>query len=373
MKLFFKSSPETLDAFHNYRLKAMRPVIKALFITIAVFNALLLIPDLIHLGGAAGIAVIALRSGFTIMTLVGLIGVLRLRSFHAYAMVVTILEAAALVIFLSVFYLYPEPDYTIQMVGMMVILMLIYLMPNKWSNMLIVSGAGVAGFLCASLFFGKNIDAGHILAGNIYLVVISALCAIFALHYRSYQYREYVSKAELLRDYTTDPLTGIGNRVKLEEEATKWLDRAERYGLPLSLVVIDVDNMKEINDTYGHIVGDTTLYDVAQVMRAQLRKDDVCVRWGGDEFVLLLPYTGVLEARKLMERVQTAISSHAFKPSTRLTCSFGIAPMQAGQNLDTLIEQADQSMYEAKRMGKNRIRTSDTTAENHASRSYHSL
>ena len=362
MKLFFKSRPETLNAFHNYRLKTMRPVIKALFMTIAVFNALLLIPDLIHLGGTAGIAVILLRAGYTILTLVSLIGVLRLRAFHAYAVVVTILEAAAIVVFLCVFYLYPEPDYTIQLVGMMVILMLVYMMPNKWGNMLIVSVIGVAGFLCVSLFFGKNIDAGHIMAGFIYLVVISALCAIFALHYRSYQYREYVSKAELLRDYTTDPLTGIGNRVKLEEEAAKWLDRAERYGLPLSLVVIDVDNMKEINDTHGHIVGDTALFDVAQVMRAQLRKDDVCVRWGGDEFVLLLPYTGVTDAKKLMERVQTAISGHAFKTTTRLTCSFGIASMQAGQNLDTLMEQADQSMYEAKKMGKNRIRTSDTAA-----------
>ena len=362
MKLFFDGRQEVLPPFNNYRLVALRPTIRALVVVVAAFNALLLIPDLIHLEGTAAVLVLVLRTVYSLLALSAFWWAVRLKSFQVYSDLITVMEAAALFVFLVVFCLYPEPNFTIQMLGMMVIILLIYLVPNKWTNMNIVAAAGVASFLVCAVFIVKGMDAGQIAAGMVYLVVVSVLCSIFSLHIRGYQYREYVSRVDLLRDYATDPLTRLGNRVRLEEEAAKWMDWSLKYGVPLSLVVMDVDNMKKVNDTYGHIQGDAVLCQVAEELCANLRKNDVCVRWGGDEFMLLLPNTHIREAERLAGRVQRAISSRAFTPPVKVTCSFGIAPMQPGLSLSTLIAKADESMYAAKKTGKNAIRTAGHTA-----------
>jgi len=361
MKLFFSIRQEALVPFNNYRLVAIRSTIRALIAVVATFNALLLIPDLMHLKGAAT-AVILLRVGYSLLALSAIWWTSKLKSFRIYSYLITILEAAALFVFLTVFCLYPEPDFTIQMLGMMVIVLLIYLVPNKWVNMNIVAASGIASFLFCAIFIARSMDAAQISAGMVYLVVVSVLCSIFSLNIRGYQYREYVSRADLLRDYATDPLTRLGNRVRLEEEAAKWMDLSLKYGLPLSLVVMDVDNMKQVNDTYGHIQGDAVLCQVAEEMCVNMRRNDVCVRWGGDEFMLLLPNTHIGDAEKLAGRIKDAISNRVFEPPVKLTCSFGIAPMQTDSNLNALIGQADASMYAAKKTGKNAIRTAVQSA-----------
>ena len=181
------------------------------------------------------------------------------------------------------------------------------------------------------------------------------LCAVFAYYFHRYQYGEYVAKSELQNIYSTDRLTKVGNRIKLEEEADRWMEFCSRHNLELSLVLIDIDNLKQINDEYGHLIGDHVLFDTAQVMCAQLRKNDVCARWGGDEFVLLLPYTGVEKARALSERIRKTVSEHLFRTHIKITCSFGIAGIKKGCSLEQLIEQADHTMYLAKKEGKNSV------------------
>ncbi len=357
MKLFFIGRRAALNPFNNYRLVALRPIIRALIVLVAVFNALLLIPDLINLKGAAATTVLILRAVYSLLVLSAFWWMVKLKSFQLYSDLITMMEAAALLVFLVVFCLYPQPDFTIQVLGMMVIILLIYLVPNKWLNMNVVAAAGVLSFLACELFIVKGIEAGQITAGMIYLLVVSVLCSIFSLHIRAYQYREYISRVDLLRDYATDPLTRLGNRVKLEEEAAKWMDWSLKFGVPLSLIVMDVDDMKQVNDTYGHVKGDAVLCQMAEELFANLRKNDVCVRWGGDEFMLLLPNTHMREAEKLARRVQQAISSRTFDPPVKLTCSFGIAPMQPDLSLSALIAKADESMYAAKKLGKNAVQT----------------
>ena len=361
MKLFFTGNRGALAPFDNYRLVALRPTIKALCITTAVFNSLLIIPDLMNITGARAVAVGVMRGVYTFLVLAMLWRLKRFKSFDAYATAVTGLAVAAMAVFIAVFALYPAPDFSIQVLGMMVIIMLVYLTPNKWVLMNITAAGGIVGFLSCSLWLAQGIDASHMAVGMIYLTVIATLCAIFSLNVRAYQYNEYVSREDLLRDYATDPLTGLGNRVRLEEETAKWLDRAEKYSLALSLVVMDVDNMKLVNDTYGHVQGDLVLCQLAGVMRGELRREDVCVRWGGDEFILLLPHTQAGDAEKLTQRMQRAILEHAFDPPVKLSCSFGIAPMQPGMSLTALIAQADEQMYAAKRRRKSAARTAKAT------------
>jgi diguanylate cyclase (GGDEF)-like protein len=356
MKLFFVGRSEALVPFDRYRLVSLRPTIKALFITTAVFNTLLMIPDFLNITGPRAVAMGVMRSVYTLLVLGTLWRIKRIRSFRAYAALVTCLEVIALIVFDTVFTLYPAPDFSIQVLGIMVIIMLIYLTPNSWVMMNAVALAGIAGFLACSLWLVQGIDASNMTVGVIYLSVIAALCAIFSLNVRAHQYREYVSREDLKRDYVTDPLTHLGNRIRLEEDAAKWMDRAEKYGMVLSLVVMDVDNMKLLNDTYGHVQGDQVLCQLADVLRAELRRDDVCVRWGGDEFIMLLPYIRGSDAEKLTLRIQRAICAQVFDPPVILTCSFGVAPMQPGMSLTALIAKADEMMYTAKREGKNATR-----------------
>ncbi len=346
--------------FENYRLDVTLPIYRFFAVFISVFNLFLLIPDLINLQTESAWLVIAARSLYSAALLSTLFWIGRVRTFFARSVFVTFYELLALVIFLFVFWYYPRPDFFIQMLGVMAIIMVIFMVPNFWLLGVGVAALSAAGFLIFAGIKMASLPSNHLLAGIVYLAFEVAVGAIFAMLFRRYQYREFVAKTELERIYSTDPLTKIGNRVKLEEEAEKWLASCEKDNLPLSMVLMDVDNLKLINDSHGHLVGDTVLYEVAQILRAHLRDNDVCVRWGGDEFVLLLPCMSAEQAHSVAMRIRDAVTSYEFSARIDVSCSFGITQMQRGQSLEQLIAQADKSMYRAKENGRNTIEVSGT-------------
>ena len=158
----------------------------------------------------------------------------------------------------------------------------------------------------------------------------------------------------------TDVLTGASNRRHLHEVGTREVERARRAALPLSLLVLDLDNFKRINDLHGHVAGDAVLQAVGQICLAKARPYDLVARYGGEELVVLLPSTTPDEARLIAERLRHAIaaltvsgrSGEAITP----TASIGVASLDAAAaSLETLFEKADAAMYEAKRAGKNRV------------------
>ena len=271
----------------------------------------------------------------------------KIQPFRKLALIITIYELVAVFTFFHIFSMYQYPDFMIQLLGLFVIIIAVYLIPNLWGNMLAISIAIAAGFLLCT-YFTLEIGSIHFIAAVVYISIEITLCAIWAFHFNSYKKREFIARTELQEVYSTDPLTQIGNRVRLEDEAGKWIERCVRHGLNLSLVLTDVDNLKHINDEHGHLAGDVILCEIAQIMRSQLRKNDVCVRWGGDEFVLLLPKTNMEEAEKLVKRIKRAIQEYKFNIGTKVTCSFGIADLNKGGSLEQLIKQADDSMYNEK-------------------------
>lgn len=342
-------------AFENYRLDVTLPIYRFFAVFVSAFNLLLLIPDIVNMQGHTVWLIIIARSLYSAALLSSLLWIGRMKNFLCRSILVTLYELVALLIFLIVFQLYPHPDFFIQMLGVMAIIMLIFVIPNVWLIAVSVSAACAAAFLITASAQINALPSNHLMAGIVYLAFETAVGAIFAMLFRRYQYREFVAKTELERIYSTDPLTKIGNRVKLEEEAEKWLACCEKDNLPLCMVLMDVDNLKVINDSHGHLVGDTVLYETAQILRANLREKDVCVRWGGDEFVLLLPCVGAEQARQLAMRIRDAVTSYEFSARIDVSCSFGITQMQRGQRLEHLIAQADKSMYRAKEHGKNTI------------------
>lgn len=158
----------------------------------------------------------------------------------------------------------------------------------------------------------------------------------------------------------TDALTGINNRRSLFELAEHEFEVALRYQQPLSIIVFDIDYFKQINDTYGHAVGDKMLERVAQVTRAQLRDVDIIGRYGGEEFVIVLPVTTAQKAYPLAQRILesvTAIRLDADHGLAAVTLSIGIAEFthtQQVESVDNLIRRADEAMYAAKQAGRNR-------------------
>ena len=161
------------------------------------------------------------------------------------------------------------------------------------------------------------------------------------------------------RQALVDGLTGIANRRACEDALTHEIARASRLGTPLSLVVADLDDFKEVNDHHGHVVGDDVLREFASVLRSTLRESDVAGRWGGEEFVLLLPGTEGEGGALLAERVRAALSERSFAgrdgEHLRVSCSFGVAQYRDGTGERELFAQADRALYEAKRLGKNRV------------------
>ncbi|QLC74229.1 diguanylate cyclase [Pseudomonas sp. LPB0260] len=159
----------------------------------------------------------------------------------------------------------------------------------------------------------------------------------------------------LERVANTDPLTGLWTRLKLEEVAHNEIKRAERYGLPLSLLFFDIDHFKVVNDQHGHDAGDRVLRAVAQRVQAQLRESDCLCRWGGEEFVILMPHTNLEHAAVIAEKLRILISNEPTAAQISVTASFGVAQWQPGQSLRELVKCADQVLYRAKQRGRNRI------------------
>jgi diguanylate cyclase (GGDEF)-like protein len=160
----------------------------------------------------------------------------------------------------------------------------------------------------------------------------------------------------------TDSLTGVRNRRCFMQVAALEFERATRHGRPMAVVLIDVDHFKRINDRHGHQCGDQALIEIAQACQGTLRKTDLLARFGGEEFIVLLPETGQREAVRLAERMRNAVSTDLRLPDHQrpgaVTISLGaVALSRSTPTLDILIQAADQALYDAKHAGRNRVHT----------------
>ena len=168
-------------------------------------------------------------------------------------------------------------------------------------------------------------------------------------------------REQLIQQASTDVLTGVANRRHFHEFLEEHFRLAARYGTPLSLFLVDLDHFKQLNDTYGHLVGDEVLRAVAQRMRAHLRDADLLARFGGEEFVVVLPSTPLEGAVQSAERVREALAARPIEAAGQeipVTASFGVSAYRADALMtpEWLIKEADLALYEAKRAGRNCVR-----------------
>lgn len=162
--------------------------------------------------------------------------------------------------------------------------------------------------------------------------------------------------AELDHLAGTDKLTGAWNRRRLEEAVGNEMDRLKRYGHPLSLLLVDVDWFKRVNDHYGHAAGDRLLVDLAARIRSALRNTDSLTRWGGEEFVVLCPDTALATAAIFAERLRAAVAQIDCPEAEKITVSIGAAECLPGETWEQWFGRADAMLLEAKAAGRNRVR-----------------
>ncbi|AJQ96456.1 GGDEF domain-containing protein [Gynuella sunshinyii] len=183
------------------------------------------------------------------------------------------------------------------------------------------------------------------------LMVLESLLDLFIYPLKnSLQYRRALACA------LTDSLTGVGNRQALMKTLQRELDLADRHSLELSILMIDIDNFKAINDDHGHLTGDTVLKKAAQNIVNVIRSSDMCFRFGGEEFVVILSNTGVEQAQVIGKRINESISEgiEAGIHKNPITVSIGAALLQTGMDIEKLLQSADDAMYIAKATGKNK-------------------
>jgi len=161
---------------------------------------------------------------------------------------------------------------------------------------------------------------------------------------------------EQLREMAiTDELTGVYNRHMFSQRLKAETGRSRRYKEPLSILMFDVDLFKGVNDRYGHDVGDIVLKGMVEVTKQTIRDEDMLARWGGEEFMIIMPHTDLAAALSLAERLNRAVAEHEFNIPQHITISIGVAELDSADTADTFIKRADKGLYQAKHAGRNRV------------------
>ncbi len=187
-----------------------------------------------------------------------------------------------------------------------------------------------------------------------YGVLIAGLRFFADLHVRASSLERTAERMRALAH--SDALTGLGNRRQADLWLVRELQRAARYARPFSVLMIDIDHFKRLNDLHGHAAGDRVLADLATELVGMVRASDAVVRWGGEEFLVLAPETGLDDAVRVAELMRRQIAKLPFGVTHRTTVSIGVATHRTGDDPDSLVARADAALYMAKRSGRNAVR-----------------
>lgn len=342
--------------FEETKLDATQRYIHVYAGVASVANFLFIFCDMFFINDRSERLIVAiLRYCFSILLILMVRRLQRVDTFARFSHIVTVLESLGVLVFISVLQFYESPSFMIQTMGMLLTILILFIVPNRWENMLTLAIiATCAYFLVSYLVFG-SIALHDLIASAFFTVTTIVLCAVKTIVADRYAMRAFLEKTRLEQASARDFLTNAATRERLEEEARRWMNFCRRQGLPLCLVFADVDDLKRINDRYGHAMGDKALREVATIMRNQLRNSDTIARWGGDEFVLLLPNVTLQNAVLLLDRVKRAVEQLTLENGVKVSCSFGVVQMSPDSDYMQLLSAADAMMYRSKQSGKGKV------------------
>lgn len=200
-------------------------------------------------------------------------------------------------------------------------------------------------------------DVDYTLVWRILLIATLLIAVIIFRYHEVAKYNKNLKNLnkKLEQMSITDNLTGLFNRYRMDESLRQELERSRRYGSPFSLILLDIDNFKSVNDEFGHNTGDQVLKKVAHILKTRTRRSDIICRWGGEEFLILSVETRCLEAEKYAEYIRKQMELFNFDLGHNLTASFGVAEYRGQEKVEEIIKYADEAMYKSKKTGRNRV------------------
>jgi diguanylate cyclase (GGDEF)-like protein len=157
---------------------------------------------------------------------------------------------------------------------------------------------------------------------------------------------------------STDELTGIANRRQFDRILKTEIQRAQRYNIPLSVIMLDIDHFKKVNDEYGHQAGDEVLTSLTKLISGLIRGQDTFARWGGEEFVIMSPNHDIQGMQQFAEKLRLAVEAYTFPHRPHSSCSFGVAQYLPNESIDSFFNRTDKALYKAKENGRNRVEIS---------------
>lgn len=280
--------------------------------------------------------VVLVRLFFILVSILVYITTKQIKSHRHLVYIITLYQASMVFTYLFTLKQIDSLNY-FSVIGLIVITLAIYLLPNK----IVLSQTVTVIF--SILFFLYPV---HKLEGLqdrefhriiAYQIILILYCNINHCWNEINKRKIFAANKELLDLSAKDPLI------------------SERYGNSISLILFDIDDFKGVNDKYGHLAGDNVIKKVAETINNAVRKTDIFARWGGDEFVLLLPNTDLMQALNMAERIKLCISNTSFEPDINISCSFGVATYEKNDTKESLLRKVDDLLLQAKANGKNRM------------------
>ena len=268
----------------------------------------------------------------------------------------SVYEIVGIVLLWALLFTYPEPEIMshqqTHIIFMMAILLVI---PNRFFYKISLSSVLLLGILFISKYKGVHCltdFSGALLIFTLLTMLFSAFTASWINKLRRIQYEDTLA---LERLSTTDSLTGAYNRRKYNQDLEKEIARTQRYGNPFSGIMFDLDDFKKVNDYFGHLVGDEVLIKYSSNIKNIIRENDQVYRWGGEEFIILLPDTDLEAALKLSNRIKTELYQVDFSPVPKPTSSFGVTSWWENDTAESFTTRLDRLLYQAKANGKDCI------------------
>lgn len=341
------------ESYLDYELNITRRHLNIIVRALAVFYLIFAIPDYFVIEEKYIFRMmLTIRIFYFILLIISACMIKKVKSGKIANALITSFEAISSILVIFNFIVYPNPDFLIQSYGIMLFIIIIFLIPNRLLNITLLTLFTIVIFTVASLKKFNDIEANKILVSVFYNTITIIICFIYNYRCGYTKRKQYLATKELEFLTYNDPLTGLGNRLKLNEDLSRQLKSAKETGSFFSLIIFDIDDFKPINDTYGHIVGDKTIIELGYILK-KVENDSIVIRWGGEEFVVILPNKTADQAAVFAEKLRVKINKHTFNNNIRLSCSFGVTQSKPNDSMESIIVRADDLLYTAKNMGKN--------------------
>ncbi|MDD2374397.1 MAG: GGDEF domain-containing protein [Eubacteriales bacterium] len=272
-----------------------------------------------------------------------------------YVFFITICELSVVSVFLYAISVYENPKILLQTFSAIMLIIAFYMIYNSFLAILTVNLFMLAGFAFVTQLFHEPVEPLERAAIIVYLLVTIVLSTVAFSRTERLKRRQTVLMEQLESLSVTDALTRCYNRMKFNDELHNEIERSRRYGISMSLILYDYDYFKTINDEFGHPAGDLVLIRTSRLVRQSIRTVDVLARWGGEEFMLLLPDTPLKPATDLANRIREKIAACDCGPVSQVTCSFGVTELREGDTMESILQRVDDLLYMAKQEGRNQV------------------